>query len=218
MASPLPPPRPKPLLRGFSHEVAALAAAPASVALVIGAQGARATAAAATYGASLLGLFCVSALYHRPFWPPRARFVMGRLDHSAIFVLIAGTYPPICLLLGPGTGYLLLAVAWGGAAAGVAIELAWADAPKPMRAAAYVLLGWAVVPATPAVRAALGDRGLLLLAAGGLAYTAGAIVYALRRPDPFPTVFGFHEIFHLLVIAAAGCHYAAVQVAIAALA
>jgi len=207
----------KPLLRGVSHEIAAGLALLAWFALAVAAAPGRARLAANIYGASLLTLFLVSALYHRPTWPPRARLFMRRLDHSAIFFLIAGTYTPICLLLPERTGTTLLAVVWGGAAAGVLQSILWVRAPKPLVAAVYVLLGWVVVPVVPALGAALGGGAIVLLGAGGAAYTAGAVVYAVRRPDPFPRVFGYHEVFHALVIVAAACHLGVVAAAIRAL-
>jgi hemolysin III len=207
MAPNPPPPRIKPLLRGVSHEIAAYLAAPAAMALLALAQSGSARLAAIVYGASLYTLFVVSAFYHRPTWSPRARRIIHRLDHAAIFVLIAGTYTPFCLLLGPGIGYALLAAVWVGAGLGVALAIAWVEAPKRLMAALYVLLGWWVLPVLPALRAAVGDGGLALLLGGGLAYMVGAFIYAVRRPDPFPAVFGFHEIFHLLVVGAATCHF-----------
>ncbi len=204
----------KPLLRGVSHEIAAFAALAAWVALAALAPSGRGRAAANVYGASLFALFFVSALYHRPNWPPRARAWMRRLDHSAIFLLVAGTYTPVCLLLPPGSGLPLLAVVWGGAVLGIAQSVLWVDAPKPLVAAVYVALGWAVLPVLPTIRAVLGPAALALLAAGGAAYTLGAVIYAVRRPDPFPRVFGYHEVFHALVIAAAACHFAVVARAI----
>ncbi len=207
----------KPLLRGVSHELAAYAAAAAGIGLVLAAPSMRARAAAGVYGASLLALFAVSALYHRPSWDPRARLFWRRLDHSAIFFLIAGTYTPFCLLLGGRTGNVLLAVIWVGAAAGVVQAVGWPTAPKPLVAAVYVALGWVVVPVLPALRLHLGPGALGLLAAGGIAYSLGAVVYALRRPDPFPRVFGYHEVFHALVILAAALHCAVVARAVRAL-
>jgi hemolysin III len=207
----------KPLLRGVSHEVAAAGALFAWITLAMVAGPGRARAAANVYGASLFSLFFVSALYHRPRWTARARLLMRRLDHSAIFLLIAGTYTPFCLLLPRASGLPLLAIVWGGAAAGVLQSILWVRAPKPLVAAVYVLLGWAVVPVVPALRDALGGGAIALLFAGGAAYTVGAIVYAARRPDPFPRVFGYHEVFHALVIAAAACHFAVAAAAIRAL-
>lgn len=199
---------PKPLLRGVSHEIAAGVALAGWIVLALLAGPGRARLAANVYGASLFTLFFVSALYHRPTWRPAARLVMRRLDHSAIFLLIAGTYTPICLLLPVSTGQRLLSVVWAGAAAGILQSLLWVRAPKALSAAIYVLLGWVVVTALPALRAALGAGAIALLFAGGAAYTLGAIVYATRRPDPFPRVFGYHEVFHALVVAAAACHFA----------
>ncbi len=212
-----PPACTKPLLRGISHEIAAFLAAPASLALVASAKSSSAQVGAATYGVSLFTLFLVSALFHRPTWSPRARLLMGRLDNSAIFLLIAGTYTPVCLLLGGVTGRALLATVWTGAALGTVLTVAWPLAPKPLMAAIYILLGWVFVPAAAGLRAAMGDRSLSLLVGGGLMYTAGAIVYALRRPDPLPRVFGYHEIFHLLVVAAAACHFVVVRDVVRAL-
>lgn len=208
--------RPKPLLRGVSHEIAAFVFAPAALVLVATARGASAVTGAAVYGASVFTLFLVSAVYHRPMWTPRAREVMQRLDHSAIFVLIAGTYTPFCLLLG-ANGTAMLVGIWVGAALGVAMSLAWPKAPKPLVALVAVLLGWQVLPLTPTLKVELGPGSLALLIAGGVLYTIGAVVYATRRPDPNPKVFGFHEIFHLFVIAAAACHFVAVRQAVTAL-
>jgi hemolysin III len=207
----------KPLLRGVLHEVAAALALAAWIVLVVLSPPGRPRTAAAIYGASLFALFLASALYHRPVWPARARLVMRRIDHSAIFLLIAGTYTPMCLLLPGRTGSTLLAVVWGGAALGVVRAVAWPRAPRLLSAAIYVLLGWVVLPALPALRAGIGDGALALLFAGGVLYTMGAAIYATRRPDPFPSVFGYHEVFHALVVAAAACHLAVVAAVIRAL-
>jgi hemolysin III len=207
----------KPLLRGVSHEIAAGLALVGWVALALVAAPGRARVAANVYGASLFTLFVISALYHRPTWQPRARRLMRRLDHSAIFFLIAGTYTPICLLLPPATGKPLLAIVWGGAVAGMLQSLLWVGAPKTLSAAIYVALGWVVVAVLPTVFGALGPGAIALLLAGGAAYTVGAVVYATRRPDPFPRVFGYHEVFHALVIAAAACHFAVAVSAVGAL-
>ncbi|MBK9519592.1 MAG: hemolysin III family protein [Anaeromyxobacter sp.] len=210
-------PRPKPRLRGVSHEVAAVASLPAVAALLLRARGGAALWGAGVYGASLLTLFTVSAVYHRRFWPLRARQIVGRIDHSAIFLLIAGTYTPFGLLLGPGAGHLALWVVWGGALVGIGLVVFWPGLTKRMRAGIYVLLGWVVVPLLPRLGDLLGPGALALLLAGGFFYTVGAVIYGVRRPDPFPRTFGFHEIFHLLVIAAAACHYLVVEAAVRAL-
>jgi hemolysin III len=205
------PQGPKPLLRGVSHEIAAAFALAGWVALLQAAPGPRAALAAAVYGLTLFAQFSISALYHRPRWGTRARLVMRRLDHAAIFMLIAGTYTPFCLLLPRDTGAWLLPLVWTGALAGMILSVAWPLAPKWLMAALCVGLGWAIVPTLPALGAAIGTGGLVLLGVGGVAYTLGAVVYATRVPDPFPRVFGYHEVFHALVIVAAILHYIAVS-------
>jgi len=207
----------RPLLRGWSHALAAVAALPAAWLLVSGAPAGVASWGAAVYGASLALLLLTSALYHRIYWPSSIRHLIGRIDHSAIFLLIAGTYTPFCLLLGPGLGHRLLALVWVAAALGIGVVIGWKQVPKALRAGLYVLLGWFIVPVLPSLRAAVGDWAVGLLLLGGAFYTIGAVIYATRRPDPFPRVFGFHEIFHLLVIAAAACHYLVVDAAVRAL-
>ncbi len=210
---PAPAPRTKPLLRGVSHEAAFYFALPAAVALWAAApEGLRPGVAA--YGASLVALFGMSAVYHRPTWRPRMRDWLGRCDHSAIFLLIAGTGTPLFLRLGPGAGHTVLWVVWAGALAGVAMSLAWAQVPKALMAGLCVLLGWAAVPVLPRMMQVLGPVVMALVLAGGVLYTAGAVIYARRRPDPFPTVFGYHELFHLCVIAAAVLHFGAVASAL----
>jgi hemolysin III len=207
----------RPLLRGWSHALAALAALPAAWLLVRGAGPGTAAWGAGVYGISLALLFSTSALYHRVYWPSSIRHLIGRIDHAAIFLLIAGTYTPFCLLLGPGLGHLMLWLVWCSTALGIALEIGWKGMPKPVRAGLYVLLGWLIVPVLPALRAAVGDGSLALMLLGGGFYTIGAVIYATRRPDPFPRVFGFHEIFHLLVIGAAACHYLVVKAAVGAM-
>lgn len=210
-------PRSKPLLRGVSHEVAAVASLFAFAPLLAVAPGTRGLVGALVYGVSLVALFASSAIYHRPMWSERSRRIMKRVDHSAIFVLIAGTYTPMCLLLGGRKGFALLALVWAGALLGIVRCVVWVDAPRWLGAAIYVLLGWAIVPVLGDLRAAMGARGILLLALGGAAYSIGAVVYATRWPDPAPRVFGYHEVFHALVIAAAACHFAVVLRVVAAL-
>lgn len=209
--------RTKPLLRGVSHEIAVFLAAPAALALVASAKSTVAQYGAVTYGASLFAMFLVSTVFHRPTWTPRARLWIGRLDNSAVFLFIAGTYTPICLLLGGREGRTVLLVAWIGAALGIVLTVLWPLAPKPLMALVYVLLGWVFVPALAGLRSAMGSGAVRLLVLGGASYTVGAVVYALKRPDPFPRVFGYHEIFHLLVIAGAVCHFLVVRGAVALL-
>jgi hemolysin III len=208
---------PKPLLRGVSHEIAAGGALAAWIVLALAARSMRGLVAANVYGAALFGLFAVSALYHRPTWAPPARALLRRLDHSAIFLLIAGTYTPLCLLLGDRRGTVLLAVAWTGAVLGMLQSVLWVRAPKPLVAAIAVALGWVVLPIITRIRGAVGAGGVALLLAGGVVYSFGAVVYATRRPDPSPRVFGYHEVFHALVIVAAALHLAVVARAVLAL-
>jgi hemolysin III len=202
----------KPRLRGVLHQYGFFVSAALGLALIVAAPDGRATLAAAIYSASVSALLGTSALYHRINWVrPRARAWMRRLDHAMIFVLLAGTYTPFSLLVLDGTlASAILIVVWAGALGGIVLNLVWITAPKWLTASVYVALGWVAVVAMPELAGALGADGVALLLAGGLLYTAGAVVYALRRPDPAPTVFGYHEIFHALVLAAAVAHFAVV--------
>ena len=157
-------------------------------------------------------LFGTSALYHRVNWRSvAARRWMRRLDHSAIFLLIAGSYTPFALLVLDGTlADVILVVVWAGAIGGIVLKLVWIDAPKWLVAVIYVALGWVAVAATPELVDELGITGAAMVGLGGLLYTVGAVVYARRRPDPIPEVFGYHEVFHLLVIVAAALQYAVI--------
>ncbi len=205
------PPRVKPRLRGVSHRWAFFASLFTGVALVLVARDMRAAAAAIVYAVSLSALFGVSALYHEVTWSVAGRRWMRRLDHSMIFLLIAGTYTPLGLLVLRGKLALaVLAVVWGGALLGMAQNLVWVGAPKWFSALVYVALGWVAVVAFPDLVAQLGATATGLIVLGGVLYSLGAGVYALRRPDPVPEVFGYHEVFHALVIAAAVVHYAVV--------
>jgi hemolysin III len=204
--------RVKPRLRGVFHQYAFFVSLASGTLLVLGAATTRASVAAAIYAASVSALFGVSALYHRGSWNGPARRRMRRLDHAMIFLLIAGTYTPVGLLVLNGTlATVVLAVVWGGAVAGIVLELAWTRAPRWLGGTVYLALGWVAVVATPQLFAQLGVAGGLLIVAGGLVYSAGAAVYALRRPDPVPAVFGYHEIFHLLVIAGVAAHFLAIS-------
>jgi hemolysin III len=210
-AAPAPPPRAKAALRGVSHSYAAAAAAGAGAVLALAAPPGAPRAACAVYAAALFACFATSALYHMPTWSVAARARLRRADHSAIYLLIAGTYTPLCVMaLDRGDAARLLARVWGGAAAGVAAAAAPGPAPKWLMAALYVALGWAALPYASQMRGALGPAGAALVLAGGLVYTGGALVYAARRPDPWPRTFGYHEIFHAMVVAAALLHFAAV--------
>jgi hemolysin III len=200
-----------PRLRGVSHAIAFLLAAAAAVIVIVLAPSGRATVAVAIYGAGLMALFGTSALYHR--WPGPARFkpLLQRLDHSTIFVFIAACYTPIALIVLHGAlAWVVLGVAWTGAVAGVALSLGSRGAPRALVAGSYVALGWVALIALPQLIDELRLTALILLAGGGLLYSVGAIVYARQRPDPWPATFGFHEIFHALVILAAAAQYIAV--------
>ena len=202
----------KPKLRGVLHQWAFFVSLVAGAVLVLIAPAGEATLATAIYAFTIAGLFGVSAVYHRVNWvSAAARRWMRRLDHSMIFLLIAGTYTPFALLVldGPLATAILVAV-WGGALAGIVLNLVWIDAPKWVTAIVYLALGWVAVIAFPSMFEDLGVTPTILVAVGGLLYTAGAIVYASRKPDPAPTVFGYHEIFHALVIAAAAVQYSVV--------
>ncbi|HZO59883.1 MAG TPA: hemolysin III family protein [Solirubrobacterales bacterium] len=202
----------KPRLRGVSHQWAFFVALAAGVILVVAAPSGRATLAAAIYAVTVAAMFGASALYHRVDWKSlSARRWMRRLDHSMIYLLIAGTYTPFALLvLDGGIANAVLIAVWSGAALGIGLKMLWPDTPKWLTAAVYVTLGWVAVIAFPELASELGFLGMFLVAGGGVLYTAGAIVYALRRPDPAPAVFGYHEIFHVLVIAAALLQFVAV--------
>jgi hemolysin III len=202
----------KPKLRGVSHEWAFFVSLFLGAALIVAAKTPKATLAVAVYAASLSALLGTSALYHRVNWTrPNVRRWMRRLDHSMIFFLIAGTYTPFALLVlhGALAGAILLVV-WIGAIAGAVVEMVWIDHPKWVAALIYMSLGWVAAVSFPELWSAMGVAGTLLVAAGGLLYTAGAVVYATQRPDPNPRVFGYHEVFHLFVILAAAAHFAAI--------
>jgi hemolysin III len=204
----------KPRLRGVSHQYAFFAAMAAGAALVVLARGAQARVAVAVYALSLCAMFGASALYHRIDWSPGPRAWLRRLDHSMIYVLVAGTYTPFALLvLAPALGWTILGVVWAGALAGVVLSLVWIDKPRWLSAVLYVALGWVAVVVLPQLWDRAGVMAVALLATGGVLYTLGAVVYARRRPDPAPRVFGYHEVFHVLVIAAAAAQFAAVALA-----
>jgi hemolysin III len=199
-----------PSLRGASHSVAAVVALVAAITIVAVAPTGRTAGAAAVYGVGLVALFAASGLYHR--WPGPARFkpLLQRIDHGTIYVFIAATYTAIALVLHGAVLWIILVVAWAGAAAGVGLRLGWLNAPRSAVTGSYLLLGWLAVIAIPQLVGVLTPVPLALLGAGGLIYSLGAVVYARQRPDPWPRTFGFHEIFHVLVIAAATLQYIAI--------
>jgi hemolysin III len=200
----------KPKLRGVFHELAFYAAVAVGAALVATADPGRAQLAGWIYASSVALCFGASALYHRPTWRPRPRAWLARLDHAGVYLLIAGTYAPFGLIvMSTGWAIPILAVVWGGALLAILLKLFWVQAPKWLSAAIGVALGWVAVVAFPQLLK-LPAPGLVLVIAGGLLYTAGAVIYARRRPNPYPSVFGYHELFHVLTIAAAACQYVAV--------
>jgi hemolysin III len=202
--------RVKPRLRGVSHQYAFFASLVAGPALVWTAPTPRVLVASAVYAFTLSALLGASALYHRVTWSPRARYWMGRLDLSMIFVMIAGSYTPIALLvLEEPTGTIVLWGAWIAAAAGITLKLLWQSPTKLATALVYVTMSSLGVVLMPEIARVLGVAPVSLLLAGGVFYIAGAAVYAFQRPDPLPAVFGYHEIFHALVIIAATTHYVA---------
>ncbi|MCW2976825.1 MAG: DNA-binding protein [Actinomycetia bacterium] len=201
----------KPRLRGVLHQAAFFVALVVGSLLVIYAEGTRASVAAAVFAGSVAAMLGASALYHRVTWNARARLWMRRVDHAGIYLLIAGTYTPVGLLTLRGAMRdAVLAVVWIGAAAAILMKFIWVGAPKWLAAVTGVALGWAGIAAMPQVLRYAGATTVVLLGIGGLAYTAGAVVYALRRPDPVPAVFGYHELFHALTLVAVTCQYVAI--------
>jgi hemolysin III len=201
----------KPVLRGVLHQGAFFVALVAAPLLILAADGSRAKAAAAVFAGSVIACFGASALYHRVTWTPTVRLWMRRVDHAGVYLLIAGTYTPVALLVLRGAWRpTILAIVWGGAAAAIVLKFAWVAAPKWLAVAIGIALGWVAVLALPQLVSRLQGWAVALLIVGGLAYTAGAIVYARRRPDPAPAVFGYHELFHALTIVAVACQYAAI--------
>jgi hemolysin III len=197
-------------LRGVSHQYAFFASLVTGAVLVLGAPTPRGAAAAAVYASSLSLLLGVSALYHRVTWSVRARYWMSRLDLAMIFMLIAGSYTPIALFLSPPLGPVVLWLVWLSALAGIVLKFLWRSPSKFATAAVYVSMSSTGALLMPAVAREIGAAPMSLLVGGGALYIAGAAIYACQRPDPYPAVFGYHEIFHALVIAAASTHYAAI--------
>jgi hemolysin III len=186
-------------------------AVPAGILLVALSRGFTAHVASVLFVLSLLALFGASGTYHMSHWPPMIKARLRRLDHAMIFVLIAGTYTPVVVLALHGPWQIvLLSVVWSGAAIGIAMKVARPNGLSVVTATLYMVLGWAALVALPQLLHGLSPAGFALMVVGGLLYTAGAIVFALRRPDPRPAVFGYHEIWHAFMAAAAACHFALV--------
>jgi hemolysin III len=208
----------KPRLRGRLHQYAffvALACGIVLCAIAATRPGIAPLLSCVIYSATVCGLFGTSALYHRRIWSERGYQIMRRADHSMIFIFIAGTYTPFCvLLLDPPTATLMLTLIWGGALGGVALKSVWPHLPRWAGAPLYLALGWGSLAILPDVLRAGGAAVLVLLAAGGVIYSIGAMFYALRKPNPWPTVFGHHEFFHACTLVAAICHHIAVYFAL----
>ena len=211
----------KPRMRGWLHTYAFFVAAVCGIVLTALAgtradrPGPAAVVSCAIYSLTVCGLFGTSALYHRRVWSPRGFKLMRRLDHSMIFVFIAGTYTPFSVLLLPHTkAVIILAVVWGGALAGVATKLISPNAPRWLSAPLYIALGWVAVAVLPDILHRGGVAALVLLLSGGVIYTVGAVSYALRRPNLWPGVFGHHEFFHACTLVAAVCHQIAIYFAL----
>ena len=204
---PVAPRSTKPRLRGVFHGLGAVAFLPLIALCINHAANADGRIAASVYGGSVLFLLTVSAIYHIPHWTPTPRMWLRRLDHTAIFVLIAGTYTPFCLLGLPDGGELLLIIIWSLAAVGTAQSILWPKAPRWVSVPLYLAMGWVGILYAREFSAVTDAMSATLAIAGGVLYSGGAIVYARRRPDPRPSVFGYHEIFHVCVLAALVCHY-----------
>ena len=204
------PQRVKPKLRGVFHELGFYAAVAVGVVVVITAEPGRARVAGAIFASCVVACFGASAVYHRPTWRPRARAWLARLDHAGIYLLIAGSYAPFGLIvMSKGWAIPILAIIWSGAFLAIVLKLCWVRAPKWLSAAIGLTLGWVGAVAFPQLLK-LSLAAILLVAASGLLYTHGAVVYARRRPNPRPLVFGYHELFHVLVVAAVACEYVVV--------
>nr|WP_194720258.1 hemolysin III family protein [Cellulosimicrobium arenosum] len=201
-------------MRGWIHAGVFPVVLAASIVLVVLAPPVAGKVSCAVFGLSACLLFGTSAVYHRGTWSPRVAGVLRRADHSNIFLIIAGTYTPLAvLLLDPATARTLLIIVWGGAVLGLAARILWLGAPRWVYVPVYVALGWVAVWYLPAFGEAGGAAVVWLVAVGGLAYTLGAVVYGIKRPNPIPRWFGFHEVFHALTVVGFGCHYAAIMIA-----
>lgn len=205
----------KPRMRGWIHLwafVVSLFAGMVLVAVAGAAKGGTAAFGTAVYSLTISGLFGISATYHRVHWKTdRGRTWMKRADHSMIFIFIAGSYTPFTLLALPrDTGTVVLAIVWAGALAGVALKMLWPKSPRWLGVPLYIMLGWVVVFVSPQLVGTVGVAPLVLLAVGGVLYSVGAILYATKWPNPWPTTFGHHEFFHAATVVAAICHYIAV--------
>ena len=198
----------KPLLRGYSHQEAFFVSIGACCLLIAKSTNSTSLIASIIYSLGLLMLFGVSAFYHRPTWKPKARALLKRFDHGSIFVFIAGTFTPLCMLALPEKeGSTLLLIIWIAAGIGLLQSIFWVHTPKWFSALLYVGIGWLVAPYMPELNASLGMGQVMLIVAGGLFYTVGAVFYAMKKPNFYPGIFGYHELFHLFVVIAAILHF-----------
>lgn len=201
----------KPFLRGYLHQEAFFTTLGASILLIAKSSTSLSLISSIVFSIGLLLLFGISALYHRPYWKPKARVFLKRLDHSAIFILIASTFTPICLLaLPPASGDMLLIIVWIAAVLGILQSIFWVKAPKIVTALLYIIMGWQALPYLKELNQSLGTPQVSLIITGGIIYTIGAIFYAAKKPKLYPTVFGYHELFHFFTIIAAACHFAVI--------
>lgn len=201
----------RPLLRGVIHHVAFTVSLVVGTLLIVGAEGARQRFAASVFAGAVAACFGASALYHRISWTPAMRLWMRRVDHAGAYLLIAGTYTPVCLLVLTGTWrWVVLTIVWAGAGAAALLKFVWVAGPKWLSAAIGITLGWVGVVVLPQLATRLNPAAVALLGFGGLVYTAGGVIYARRRPDPLPAVFGYHELFHALTLIAVSCQYVAI--------
>jgi hemolysin III len=211
VAQPLDAPVARPLLRGVLHEVGLGVALVVGTLLIVGADGGRASVGASIFAGSVALMLAASTLYHRVIWRPRARLWMRRVDHAGVYILIAGTYTAVGLISLHGVlKWTVLSIVWAGALAATLAKFCWVRSPKWLSVVVGVTLGWVGIAALPQLEANAGPAAVALLLAGGVAYTAGAVVYARGRPDPAPTVFGYHEVFHALTLVAIACQYVAI--------
>ena len=205
----------KPRMRGWLHTGMIPLSLAGGIVLIALSRSAAAVAACSVFAVSALLLFGTSGVYHRGTWGPRGEAVLRRLDHANIFLIIAGTYTPLAMLLLPaGRQLALLSAVWAGALAGIAFRVLWIGAPRWLYTPCYIALGWVAVFYLPGFARTGGNAVVVLVISGGLLYTAGAVVYGLKRPNPSPRWFGFHEVFHALTIAAFTTHYTAILLAV----
>ena len=209
----------KPIFRGLSHLLAFASALTLAPILIVVTPGVADRFIMAIYAVAIVGLFGISAMYHRINWGPKGTSIIRRMDHSMIFIATAATHTPIALIALPRSpGWILFAIVWTGAALGIAGRLIFAKAPYWVVSIPYVVVGWSSIFVINHVWASLNLAAFILLLVGGALYTVGAIIYALHRPNPWPNHFGYHEIFHLLTIGGAACHYVVIAIFVRGLA